>query len=152
MFFINGADTIVEEDPSDREGLIQLRGIWASVHGRATLKMVWELAPVGPRAIKALVHGFRGTKSPEDKDILNLYVYISEVIRTYKYKLLKSFLTIIHLPPTKLFVRGSVGRNPKTSWQHFVQIRMNLWRILRPLSMISNDAIVIKCRLCTAIN
>ena len=33
--------------------------------------MVWELAPVGSRG-KALVRGFRGTKSPKDEDIPNL--------------------------------------------------------------------------------
>ena len=37
MFFLNGADMIVEEDPSDREGLLQLGGIWTRVHGRASL-------------------------------------------------------------------------------------------------------------------
>ena len=34
-------------------------------------KMVWELAPVGSRA-KVPGQGIRGTKSPEDDDILNL--------------------------------------------------------------------------------
>ena len=34
-------------------------------------EMVWELAPVGSRG-KAPVHGFRGTKSSKDKDIVNL--------------------------------------------------------------------------------
>ena len=56
-------------------------------------KTVWELAPVESRAIKALVQGFRGTKSPEDKDISYL-------------------LTIIHLPQQS-FVSGSVhGTKP----------------------------------------
>ena len=36
-------------------------------------KMVWGLAPVGSRGI-APGQGFRGTKSPEDDDILILKV------------------------------------------------------------------------------
>ena len=51
--FLNGADMVVEEDRSDREDIIKLGRIWASVVERIC-KMVLELATVGSRGEASL--------------------------------------------------------------------------------------------------